>query len=328
MDRPQDDGLPTPGEGGASVPLEDGLRTPGQGGTITPPTPTPAPPAADGFSGTLGQARQNVKKWRRAISTRASASDQLGFTQFVQTGPTGLEPVRSFYDNAVIGPGPIDTSTAGIVNAFVESITTPLGHPAQTVTDSYQANKINSLTTDFLDKNGSTLIAMNQHLNTAKRLIRELSELQCTFGLTGAYNILEKKKQIGNHSWSTISKALEGDDLTPDQRKALEDAKAQLEKFFLDVRPQLDQDKQALDSLNDYFTVVCTRISIRNGSALYKAGTSDGPSLVAAPGDKVVETTHCRPDAVLHAISLHDLLLGCMGNLGGALDDESSARSR
>ena len=298
----------------------DGLPTPGEGGTISPPAPAPMPQASSGLGAALNRARQKIKKWGQAITTRASTSDQLGFVPFAPSGPTGLENVRSFYAQAIFGSGPIEPSTA----ALLTGIATAMGHPVQTITDEYQSNKINTLSSNFLTNNGTTLIDMHRHLKDAKRLMLEMSDFKCTFNLAAAYEILDRKQHIGTHEWYTIHTALEGSDLTTDQRKSLEAAKAELEKFFNDVKPQLDQDKKVLDSLKDYFDLVCHRISIFNGAALYKAGNSAGPELDMWTGDKVRETTHTLPDAVLHTISLHDLLLGCMGNLGGALGADSS----
>lgn len=290
-------------------------------GLTPPPMPERKPAAApppDLIPGTVKQSldltidasSEATKKWSKALDTAARVGGEPEFVPFKERGADVLKPVESMFEEAVGG----DPSLAGMFKGVGKGILTGIGSPITAITDEYQARKIRVLQEEFMKKHDGTLRALNNHLSNAKREMRLLGNFleKARLDPSKLDRIMNQKKEAGDRLHRQILDSLENAK-SPEERQKLEAIKQDLEKWQGERDQRLKKEQPDVDLLKDRVTKMNEQIA-KQADAMYTAGASEGPSTMVSadtPGkpSRVLETTHTRPDAVLHVTSLNQFLL-------------------
>jgi uncharacterized membrane protein len=292
---PQDEGLPLPPARRA------------------PPSPRPQPDLRPGSVGRFLEEMRSASEFRtgRYQDSLAMRSEVGGgvsrFVPFKDTGPDPLGEVQSLFEAAVVGDKP-DPSTLGLLRAIGGALLTGTSSPIAAITDQYQAERIRELQKDFLDRNNDTLTSLSDHLGKAKRAIRELSEMLGTspFDHSRLSKLLEQKRRLGNSALESIDAALARTH-DPEERKRLEAKRRELTEWMAERDTRTAKESDEVGTLIGRLQGMEAEM-FRQRGLLEDAAWSEGPKNQTS-GGRVVDTSHHRPDAAMHAASLQDMLL-------------------
>ena len=274
----------------------------------------------DAISGTLSKANAATAKWAKPIATSAQQPTAPAFHPFSESEPNPMQAMESMAEHAVGA----DPSLAGLVGGLGNFLMTSISHPVTAITDQYQVDKIRDLQAKFLKDHGETLRDLDEDLSNTKLHMRELGDLldKTWFNKDKLDNIMKNKQRAGDHERSQIEDALKRT-TDPAERQKLEAMKDDLDKWRADKDRRLSHEKPDVDLLQQRLQDYNDGI-FNQKSAIIDAGHSASPSTSTGrrtPNgpSEVIDSSHTRPDAVMHVASLHNLLLQARGGLTGAL---------
>jgi hypothetical protein len=283
------------------------------------PADLPQGLVAESLGNTVALSGGRIGRWSRALETRAMDEREPDFIPFTESGPDALETVESLLEAAVGG----DPSLTGMLKGLGSGLLTMVEEPIAAITDDYQVGKIKELQAKFLRENGPTLLALDEALRNAKARMRELSELLNTTPVDWVMpgHLLAEKSTVGNLTLSNIERALERTK-DPQERARLESLRDEMTQWMAQRDARVEAERPEVDELRERLSELEQTIAELR-SVMHQAATSAGPRTDTGgqPGGPfaVVNTSHHRPDAVAHVVSLHDLLLGARAKLTQAI---------
>jgi hypothetical protein len=293
---------------------DDGL-TPPPAPQPRPVTPQRAPDLASGtvkdsLTDILERSQQANQKWGNALKTSARQTGDPRFRPFTDSAPDPLKHVESLLDHAVGS----DPSMAGFLKGMGSFFMTAIGHPIASATDEYQVAKIKALQDKFLQDHDYVLQALSEDLGHAKVNMRQLGNLleQTHFDPSKLAQIMKQKSEAGDRTGYAIDDALKSS-TDPQERKKLQALKDDLEKWKKERDDRIGKEKPDVDLLRDRLGKT-NDLVWKQSQSMMDAANSPGPTTMTGrnPGEQVshvIESTHTRPDAVLHVASLHNFLL-------------------
>jgi hypothetical protein len=175
-------------------------------------------------------------------------------------------------------------------------------------------SKIRELQAEFFKNNADDLVELSENMSTAKRAMRELAELMGSYGPNPKKlaELMEKKRRVGNTTREDIDRALERS-TDPAERARLQALKAEAARQQAERDARMAAEQEELNNLNGRLHGVDAEL-YRQRMRMEEAARSLSPrtdtSGRGTSDFKVVGTTHTQPDAIIHATSLKDLLLG------------------
>ena len=277
----------------------------------------------DALFDTLSRANAATVKWAKPIAANAQQPTAPAFRPFTDSEPNPMQRVESMAEHAVGA----DPSLMGMVGGFGNFLLTTMplvGDPVTAITDQYQVEKIRDLQAKFLKDHGDTLRDLDEDLSNTKLHMRELGDLldKTWFDKAKLDKIMKDKQRAGDHERAQIEDALKRT-TDPAERQKLEAMKDDLDKWRADRDRRLSREKPDVDLLKLQLEAYNDGIYDQK-SAIIDAGNSASPSTSTGrrtpdSPNRVIDSSHTRPDAVMHVASLHNLLLQARGGLTGAL---------
>jgi hypothetical protein len=257
-------------------------------------------------------------RYQDSVSMRGEADPEISrFTAFNEAGPDPLADVQSLFESAVVGDKP-DPSTWGLVRAIGGAMLTGTSSPIASITDQYQVAKIRELQKTFLEANNESLLKLGDYLGKAKRAMRELAEQMGANPLNPMplRDLLAKKRRLGDASLRDIDAALEhaSDSAEAARLRAMRD---DLTSWMAERDARTEAEQGEVGALIGRIQGLETQM-MRQRGILEQAAASEGPRNLTNDG-RVVETSHHRPDAAMHAASLQDMLLGSKAGIDSML---------
>lgn len=277
----------------------------------------------DAIFDTLSKANAATVKWAKPIATSAQQPTGPSFRPFTDSEPNPMQRVESMAEHAV-GSDPSLLGLVGGLGNFLLTTMPLVGDPVTAITDQYQVDKIRDLQAKFLKDHGDTLLELDEDLSITKLHMRELGDLldKTYFDPSKLDRIMKEKQRAGDHERAQIDDALKRT-TDPEERKKLEAMKDDLDKWRGDRDQRLSREKPDVDLLKLQLEGYSDGISDQK-YAIINAGNSASPSTSTGrrtpdSPNRVIDSSHTRPDAVMHVASLHNLLLQARGGLTGAL---------
>ena len=277
---------------------------------------------ADSLDDTLDRSNGVVGSWARALNTRAKDPTGPAFTEFSESGPDVLTKIESLLDSAVGA----DPSLAGTLTALGGGFLAILNDPIAVATDEYQASAVKEAQASFVRDNADALMALDESIRAAKAKMRELSELLDRTSVGSNWpepdKLLVEKSQVGNRTLRDIEDALQQAQ-DPEERARLKDLRSELTEWMAERDARIEAERPDVDELREHMSELWDRVLelrpiMRDAAASAGPRTETGRSEAGGPL-RVLSTTHHRPDAVAHVISLHDLLLATRVELTSAM---------
>jgi len=306
--------------------------SPDSDGLTPPPVPTRRPTTAqrapdlmpgtvkDSLADTLDRSQQVNQKWANALKTSARQGGEPKFRSFDDRAPDPLKHVESLLDHAIGS----DPSTTGFLKGMGSFLTTAIGHPIASLTDEYQVAKIKEMQDKFLKDHDWVLQALSEDLGQAKVNMRALANRleQTYFDPSALDRIMKQKSEAGDRVGYAIDDALKASN-DPEERKKLQALKDDLDNWKKERDERIGKEKPDVDLLRDRLGKTNEAV-FKQARSMMEAANSPGPTTMTGrnPGEQVshvIESTHTRPDAVLHVASLHSFLLRSRGLLSDAL---------
>jgi hypothetical protein len=286
---------------------------------MTPPRPDLEPGAVDSLlAGARERSGFRTARYQDSVKLRAEVSPEVSrLTPFSESGPNALGDTQSSFESAVLGSTP-DTSTAGLLRAIGGAMLAGMTSPIASITDEYQVGKIRDLQKAFLDANNDSLLKMNESLAKAKRAMRDLSEMmaQSPFDPSALTKLLRQKQRAGNDALQDIDARLQLA-TDPDERRRLEGMRDDLTHWMKERDERTSAEQGQVGALTGRLQGLEQQMMLQRGR-LEEAALSDGPRNVTN-GGRVIETSHDRPDAAMHAAGLQDMLLGSKAGIDSML---------
>ncbi|HWP42566.1 MAG TPA: hypothetical protein VNO14_04980 [Blastocatellia bacterium] len=273
----------------------------------------------------MAMSSERTGRWARLLGTRAKNEQAPELIPFTEEGPDALANVESLLESAVGG----DPSLAGTLKGLGGGLLTVLSEPIAVITDEYQAGRVKELRAAFLRENADTLIALDESLRAAKARMRELSALlgNATVGSNWPEpdRILAEKMTVGDRVLRDINRALQETN-DPQERARLEALRDEMTEWMAERDARIEAERPEVDELRERLSQLWDQL-LNLRPIIREAATATGPKTeVGCPHPDaemaVLTTTHHRPDAVAHVVSLRDLLLAARAGLTRAMSPE------
>ncbi len=280
---------------------------------------------AESLGNTIAMSGGRIGWWTRALETRAMDERAAEVIPFTDEGPDVLASVESLLESTVGG----DASLTGTLKGLGGGLLTTLDEPIAVTVDEYQAGKIKEMQAAFLRENADALIALDESLRAAKARMRELSKLLDTATVGSDWpepdRILAQKSTVGDRTLRNIEHALRVTD-DPRERARLEALRDEMTQWMGERDARIEAERPEVDELRERLSRLWEQV-LESKALMHDAEESGGPTTEvgrahAGAAPTVVKTTHHRPQAVAHVVSLRDVLLASRMGLARAMTPE------
>ena len=301
-------------------------------GLPPPPRPVFKPPTApvgandldtslvrDAYNQIATESNSAVAAWADKLQQARQADKPLKVPRFDTTGPGLLKTPDSELDQAM-AVDPSKTDTGDMLKSVGSGMAYMFAHPWTAHADAQMINRVKAAQEDFLGNYSGTLTFMSEEMADVTKTLAALSAAMRS-ALTNLHRgridqIMNEKAACGNGAMNDLLDALDSTK-DPQQRAELEKLKDELATWMNQRDSRLAKEKPTVDALAQRIEALADELA-KEQQVIDDAKMSRGPSNTTS-GNRIVDSTHIRPEAVDYARSLRNLLAGSRSAIDRAL---------